>query len=64
MNALLIFFQMLFFLTQDSSMRVDTTAAGYKIGVYLGGSLPFIALLIVFLLIIRSRYRFKSKEKD
>jgi hypothetical protein len=53
-----------FFLTgQDSVARVDTTAAGYQIGVYIGSFLPFIGLLIVFLLIIRSRYRFGSKDK-
>ena len=47
---------------QDTSMQVDTTATGYKVGLYVGSVLPFIALVIVFLLIIRKSYRFKKDK--
>lgn len=55
-----VFFQWIF-LTQDT-MAVDTTSLGYKVGVYIGGFLPFIGLLLVFLLIIRKSFRFKSRN--
>jgi len=55
------FYSILLF-AQDSSVQVDTTAAGYKVGLYLGSFLPFIGLLIVFLIIIRSSYRMKNKK--
>jgi hypothetical protein len=48
---------------QDSAMQVDTTSIGYKVGIYIGSFLPFIGLLIVFLIIIRSSYRFGNKKK-
>ena len=51
----------LIILAVDTTASIDTTATGYKIGMYLGGFLPFIALLIIFLLFIRGSYRFKNK---
>lgn len=61
MNLIISIFSQLIFLTQDT-MAVDTTGFGYKVGIYIGSLLPFIGLLIVFLLIIRKSYRFKSKK--
>jgi ABC-type uncharacterized transport system permease subunit len=61
MQFILSVFSQLIFLTQDT-MAVDTTGLGYKVGVYIGSSLPFIGLLLVFLLIIRKSYRFRSKK--
>jgi len=59
MSTLMSFILIIKLGVQDS-MQVDTTAIGYKVGTYIGAVLPFIALLIIFLLIIRSRYRFKK----
>lgn len=40
---------------------VDTTSLGYRIG-YIGASwLPFIIIVIIFLLIIRKRYNVRDK---
>lgn len=61
MNIQLLVYHLLF-LVQDTTSRVDTTAVGYKIGIYIGSFLPFIGLLLVFLLIIRKSYRFKSRK--
>jgi|GEM_PF-2816775 len=48
-------------LVQDTAVQVDTTGISYKVGLYIGSILPFIILLIIFLLIIRGSYRFKNK---
>ncbi|MBK7093824.1 MAG: hypothetical protein IPH57_01665 [Saprospiraceae bacterium] len=43
------------------SLVVDTTSLGYRIG-YIGASwLPFIIIAILFLLIIRKRYKVPDK---
>jgi len=53
-------FYILFLNADKLSVPLDTTSVSYKVGVYIGSFLPFIALIVIFLLIIRSRYRFKK----
>jgi hypothetical protein len=63
MNLLISMVHFIFLMTsQDSLAAVDTTGVSYKVGLYIGGFLPFVGFLVIFILIIRNRYRFKSKE--
>ncbi len=50
----------LIFLVQDS-VKVDTTLLQYKIGTHIGDWLPFALFVLVYILIIKRRYRFKDK---
>jgi len=51
----------MFFLQMQDTIRVDTTDIGYRIGFTVASWLPFIIIVIIFIMIIRKRYDFKSK---
>jgi len=42
----------------------DTTLASYKLGRKIGAWFPFVMLVIIALLFIRSAYRFGGKDKN
>jgi hypothetical protein len=49
-------------LQATDSIAVDTTGSQYKVGYYIGSYLPFIILVFIFILYIRSTYNFKNKK--
>lgn len=53
---------LLIFLQAADSIAVDTTGVQYKIGYYIGSYLPFIILVFLFILYIRSTYNFRNKK--
>ena len=50
------------FLQATDSIAVDTTGVQYRIGYNIGSYLPFIILVILFILYIRSTYNLKNKK--